>query len=193
MARKVTARDVRAGARLVVEPGDPLADPPTEGAVHLLPTAVEVGGDALDRPPLAVQPDNRQACRRRIGDLPVGREPAGGAGGRRLLQDALDRVRAGALVEADRADVRNLAGVEGGVLGLEVADGCPDLRGQPLVLLDFQRREEACHPLGVEARRPTVDGALGGTGLVGALGRRATEEHHRAQQLVGPLLREGRE
>ncbi len=85
------------------------------------------------------------------------------------------------MVEANATDVGDLARAEGGVLGLEVADGRANVGGEAPVLLGLRRREEAGYPLGVEARRPAVEGALGG---------RAAEEDNRPQQLVGALLGE---
>jgi hypothetical protein len=95
------------------------------------------------------------------------------------------------VVEARLADRRELVRAEGRVFGLEVADGLADSRRQAAVLLDLGGREEAGHALSIEARRPPVDGPLGDASLPGALAGGTAEEHDRAQQLVGALLREG--
>jgi hypothetical protein len=66
--------------------------------------------------------------------------------GRVLGEEALDRVRDGAVAEAHRADVGDLAGAERRMLGLEVADGLPDLA---VTLRSSESDGEAVESVGV--------------------------------------------
>ena len=120
----------------------------------------------------------------------VGREAAHHAQGDGLLgKHALYGLPVGTPAEPDVADGGDLVGVERRVLGLEVHDQPPKRGRQPFPPPGGLRAEEALHALRLEARSPALQSALGGGArLLGALGRGAAEEHHRADELVVALL-----
>ncbi len=76
------------------------------------------------------------------------------------------------------------------MLRAQAEDMPTDLCREPTVPLDFRRAEEAGHPLVVEARRLSVEGALRGAGLLRAFRRGLTEENDGTNQLIQVLLRE---
>lgn len=132
----------RAGVGLVVESGDALGDPPAQGPVDGLAASLEIGGDALDRPSLAVQANHGEPTIGGVGDPMVGRVAARHREGRRAFrEDAFDRVRAGAAIEADLTDARDLAEREGRMLRFERDDVSTDRLGQGAMLLHLRRAE----------------------------------------------------
>ncbi len=155
---------------------------------------MQIGGDARDRPALAVQGEHRVASRGGVGDLMVGRESAPDEDRQRVFgEDAPHRVVARTATELDTTDLGDLMVVEGGKLGLEHEDGPLDFLGQGAMALHFRRAEQAGHPFALEERGLPIQSALGSTGQASAFRRGVTEEHDGADEFVGVLLGEADE
>lgn len=186
----------RAGMGLVVESGDALGDPPAQDSVDGLAAGFEIGGDALDRPALAVQTDHGKptiggAGGRPLGSTMVGRVAACHREDRRAFrEDAFDGVRAGAAIEADLADARDLAEREGRMLRFERDDVATDRLGQGAMLLHLRGAEEARHPFGGEARGATIERPFRRPRLPGTFGGCVIEQDDWANEFVGALLGE---
>ena len=178
--------------RFVVQARNPFRDPAVERRVDRVAVDLQIGGDALLVPALAVQADDRESRFGGIGDLMVGRiapraqTPAAASFG----EDALDGVRAGAVAEADPADRRDLMDAEGRMLRFEGEIASPNCGSASWRCFSTCGREEAGHPVLGEPRRLPVERALRRTGLLGAFRRRMAEEHDGTNQLIGELLGE---
>jgi len=119
----------------------------------------------------------------------VGRVATRHTQGRRpFREDAFDRVRAGAAIEADLTDARDLAEREGRVLRFERDDLSANRLGQGAMLLHLRGSEEARHPFSSETRGTAIERPFRRPRLPGAFGRCVSKEDDGANEFVGALL-----
>jgi len=188
------AHPIGAGVALVRHSGYSFGDPALQGVVNGVPRgrplgSMQVGGDTRHAPPFAVQLQHRVPPRGGIGDLVIGREPTSDEGGQRVLgEDAAHGVMARTPPELDATDLRDLMGMEGGMLGFEDEDRALDFLGERAMPFHLRRPEQTGHPFAIEAGRLPVEGALRCAGEASAFGRRIAEEDDGADQFVGALL-----
>src|SRR3954470_22303045 len=172
----------------VLEPLEPLLAPTPQCPVNGRLARPEVGGDALGRPPLGVQPDDGNPALARLVHLVVRAEAADHPEGSGLLrEDPPDRMLGRTPAEPHVADPGDLAQAQSGPRGLEVDDEAPH-GGRQLTGLGTLRIEEAAHALLVEALYPSVQRPLGDAHLAGTLRHRRVEEYERTDCLVALLL-----
>ncbi len=181
------------GMRLVGEAREVLSEEPVEGLVDAGAGGLQIAGDRSDVPALEIEVDDGEPTLGRVGNLGVGGiTPPPERGQRPLGQDALDRLMAHSTIVPSSTDRGDLVWAERRVLGLQRQDAMPQVSRHPTAVIVGPRsgREEAGHPLGVEAVRLAVERALRDTGGLGPLGGRLPKEHDGPQQFVGLLLGE---
>lgn len=145
---------------LIVQTEYALVDPALQGPRDGPSIDAEIAGDAGGGLPLTMQPNDGQAAFSSVTNRMIGRVAPQPTDRYRFLgQDAFDRVGTRSASEAGRADGGDLIRAERWVLRLELDDSLPDLIRE-VVLPCGNRREEAGHPVGLEACRLAIERAL---------------------------------
>jgi hypothetical protein len=113
---------------VVLEAGFPLLDEPLQGPVDGVASDLQVAGDGFHAPSPRVELHERRPALFGIRDLVIGWiVPLQPQRPRLLREDLPHRADVGSPTEADEHYARDLVGVEGRVLGLEIHDEPADV------------------------------------------------------------------